>query len=51
MEVAAEAIRGVGSVSLERTAGGPTHWRDNNGCGSSSLRFLQISRDTACPPE
>ena len=47
IDVAAEAISGLGSLTLDRT-GGPTHCRDN-GSGSSVLRFLQTSRDTGCP--
>lgn len=47
MDVAAEAISGLGSLTLERT-GGPTDCKDN-GCGSSVLRFLQTSNETGWP--
>lgn len=47
IEVAAEAINGLGSLTLERT-GGPTHCNDS-GCGSSVLRFLQTSSETGWP--
>lgn len=47
IEVAAEAIKGLGSLTRDRT-GGPTHCK-GSGCSSSVLRFLQTSRDTGWP--
>lgn len=48
IEVAAEAINGLGSLTLDST-GGPTHCSERGCSGSSVLRFLHTSRETGCP--
>lgn len=48
IDVAADAINGLGSLTLE-SIGGPTHCKDNGcgcDCGSSVRRFLDTSRAT-----